>query len=241
MYDSDGEFYCHQVQGAKPHDNNRIVKARIAEALRFLMLGGKLHHTEPPAERADPDFAYDVRVLDVGCRDGWSLEYLKRGCPNGFTFFPRSKQFHNTCGIELSHETAEYAKAKGRNIIQGDIRNLVIEENAFDVIFTRHCLEHLDKPLSALRNIAKMLKPGGTLLAIVPKETHDINPDKSLHSYLFGNDSDLLNLIVAAGLTVTDSFCRNEYSYHKRKYWYKLSARPRCMGPELWVFATKAK
>ena len=50
-YDSDEEFYSRQVLGARPHDNNRIVKTCIAEAIRFLMLGGKLDYTEPPAEK----------------------------------------------------------------------------------------------------------------------------------------------------------------------------------------------
>lgn len=240
VYDSDKEFYAHQVLGARPHDNDRNVKVRIAEALRFLMLGGKLDYTELLVERADPIFPSGIKFLDVGCREGWSLTYLRRGCPDSFTLFPPKKRFSNTCGLELSHKTVKYARAKRRNVIQGDIRHLVIEENSFDVIFTRHCLEHLDKPLDALKNIARMLKPGGTLLAIVPKEIQDINPEKSLHSYQFRNDNDLADLVIAAGLTVTYYFRRNEYSYRKRKYWYKLSARLRYTEPELWVLAKKS-
>jgi SAM-dependent methyltransferase len=240
VYDSDEEFYSRQVLGARPHDNNRIVKTHIAEAIRFLMLGGKLALTEPPAERTDPNFSADTKFLDVGCRDGWSLTYLKKGCPNGFTIFPPKKRFSNTCGLELSRETVKYARAKGRNVIEGDIRNLVIGENVFDVVFTRHCLEHLDRPLDALRNIARMLKPGGTLLVIVPREDQDLNPEKSLHSHQFRNDNELADLIAAAGLTVVDGFRRNKYSYHKRKYWYKLSARLRWTSPELWVLAIKS-
>jgi hypothetical protein len=84
-----------------------------------------------------------------------------------------------------------------------------------------------------------MLKPGGTFLAIVPKESEDLDMEKSVHSYQFRNDDELARLVTDAGLTVTQNFCRNEYTYRMRKYWYKLSARERCMGPELWVFATK--
>jgi len=50
----------------------------------------------------------------------------------------------------MIHKLVEYAQSKGRNVIQGDIRHLVIEENAFDLIYTRHCIEHLDDPLLAL-------------------------------------------------------------------------------------------
>lgn len=239
-YDSDEEFYAHQARRSKRRDNNRLVKSWIAEALHFCMLGGKLNYTNPPVERAEPNFPPDIRILDVGCEDGWFLTYLKKGCPDSFTLFPPKRSFCNACGIELIHRVVEYAQKKGRNVIQGDIRYLVIEENAFDLIYTRHCLEHLDKPLQALKNITKMLKPGGTLFAIVPKENQDLNPQESVHSYQFRNDNELAHLVTIAGLTVTQSFCRNEYTYRKRKYWYKLSARLRRTGPELWVLATKA-
>ncbi|MBW8041637.1 MAG: class I SAM-dependent methyltransferase [Planctomycetes bacterium] len=238
-YDSDEEFYAHQARRSKPYDHNLLVRRFISEALRFCMLGGKLNHTNLPIERAAPNFAPDIRILDVGCGDGWSLKYLKRGCTDGFTLFPPKKRFSNTCGIELIHKVVEYAQKKGRNVIQGDIRYLALEENAFDLIYTRHCLEHLDDPLEALKNITKILKPGGTLFAIVPKESKDLNLQKSVHSHQFRDDNELTHLVTTAGLTVTQSFRRNEYTYRKRKYWYKISARLRCWGPELWVFATK--
>lgn len=238
-YDSDEEFYTHQARRSKRSDNNRVVKGRIAEALRFCMLGGHLKHTDPPVRRIDPDFSPDIRILDIGCGDGWSLEYLRRGCPDGLALFPPKKRFCNTCGIEMIRPVVEYAQTRGRNVIQGDIRRLVIETDAFDLIYTRHCIEHLDDPLTALKNIAKMLKPKGTVLVIVPKEDKDLNPEKSVHSYQFRNDDDLAHLVVSAGLTVTNSFYRDGYTYRKRKYWYRLSRRPRYMSPELWVFATK--
>ena len=167
-YDSDEEFYARQALRSKRHDNNRLVKGRIAEALQFCIFGGKLDHTDPPIVRANPNFSPDIRILDVGCGDGWSLEYLKKGLSENHTMFGSKKKFLNTCGIEMIHKVVEYAQRKNRNVIQGDIRHLIIEENAFDLIYTRHCLEHLDDLLGALKNITKMLKPRGTLLAIVP-------------------------------------------------------------------------
>ena len=237
MHDSDEEFYNRQKPRSNPHDNNRLVTGRGAELLRFLMVGGELVHSEPLAVRGNPDYPSDVKFLDVGCRDGWSLDYLNRGCPVGF--FKGSKQFNNVLGLELINETVDYAKNKGRNVVQADISKTVIEENAFDVIYTRHCLEHLEDPLEALKNMAKMLKPGGTLFAIVPKETEDLNLERSVHSYLFSADDELAKLIEEAGLRVTQNIVRKEYFFKKRKYWYKLRAKRRHWGPELAVLATK--
>lgn len=239
IYESDKEFYKHQIRGSKPHDKNRIVKTRIAEALRFLMVGGKLGHRGRSTERIDPGFPSDIKFLDVGCRDGWSLEFLKKGIARYNNFFEPRKKFVNCTGIELSSKTVDYARERGRNVIQGDIRTLRLEENSFDVIFTRHCLEHLDKPLVALKNITFMLKPGGTLLAIVPKETIDIDTKTSLHSYIFSGNNDLADLVSKTNLRVTSYFKRDSFLSRKRKYWYRLSPSERYVCEELWVFGTK--
>ncbi len=237
IHDSDEEFYNRQAPRSNPHDNNRLVTGRGAELLRFLMFGGELAHSDPIFVRPDPDYPVDVKILDVGCRDGWTLDFLKKGCSTGL--FGGAKKFKNALGLEIINETVEYAMMKGRNVIQADIRKTVVEENAFDVIYTRHCLEHLDEPLEALKNIAKMLKPGGTLFAIVPKETDDLDLEKSVHSYLFSEEDELAKLIEEAGLRVTQNIPRKGYFYQKRKYWYKLRAKQREWGPELAVLATK--
>ena len=240
-YDSDEEFYSHQAKCPHFYDVNRIIRRRTAEAIRFFLLGGTLTHTVPPVTRSDPGFSPDMRFLDIGCADGWSLTYVNKGCPERGSFSRPAKRFHDTCGLELIHEVAEYAQKKGRNVRQGDIRRLVLEENAFDAIYTRHCLEHLDDPFAVLKNVERMLKPGGNLMAIVPLEERDINADRSVHSYQFRDDADLANLVRAAGLTVVQSFRRNGYTFRMRKYWYRLRAPIRQAEPELWVIAAKRK
>jgi hypothetical protein len=47
-YDSDEEFYAHQAHHSKPYDNHILGKGRIAEALRFSMIGGKLNYLTLP-------------------------------------------------------------------------------------------------------------------------------------------------------------------------------------------------
>ena len=236
-YDSDAEFYSRQAGGAHPHDGNMIVRGRIAEALNLLMLGGGLDNTDKAVERLDPGYSANVRFVDVGCRDGWSLEYLASGCRRGF--WGKRKRFGDVCGLELSAETVGYAQSQGRNVVQADIRKDVVKEGCFDVVFSRHCLEHLDKPLDALKNMSRMLRPGGEMLVIVPNETWDIDPERSLHSYVFRETDSLSMLVEAAGLKVTLSFGRDEYYYRKRKYWYRLFPKRRHATAELWVFATK--
>ena len=51
--------------------------------------------------------------------------------------------------------------------IQVDIENLAIEDASFDVVICSHVLEHVNDRL-ALANIYRVLRPGGTLIAMVP-------------------------------------------------------------------------
>lgn len=240
IYDSDAEFYQHQAPRSNPHDKHRPERDRNAELLHFLFCGGQLSHTDPAVVRENPNFPTDIRFLDVGCRDGWSLEYVNNGCPVlGINLFKKRKKYPNTTGIELVSETVGYARRKRRNVVELDIRKSILEGPLFDVIYTRHCLEHIDDPLNALCNIVKMLKKGGIFFAVVPKEEHELDAEKSVHSYLFRKDNELAEMIEHAGLHVTQNIIRNTYSYRKRKYWYKLRAKLRSWGPELCVLATK--
>ena len=43
-----------------------------------------------------------------------------------------------------------------------------LEDNSFDVVYSRHCLEHLDNPEKVIEELYRICKPGGMLDIIVP-------------------------------------------------------------------------
>jgi SAM-dependent methyltransferase len=49
---------------------------------------------------------------------------------------------------------------------QGDLFNLRFDNESFDHVFVCFVLEHLEKPLNALRVLKRLLKPGGTITVI---------------------------------------------------------------------------
>lgn len=62
----------------------------------------------------------------------------------------------------------------------GDIRNwdikdgdaqflATIEDESLDFVHSSHCLEHLRDPLEAIKNWARVLKPGGHIIVTVPE------------------------------------------------------------------------
>ncbi|MEN8257208.1 MAG: class I SAM-dependent methyltransferase [Thermodesulfobacteriota bacterium] len=95
------------------------------------------------------------RLLDIGCGYGFFLEAMAR----------REWQVE---GIELSKPAAEIARAKKI----GTIHSCAVEEmediGLFDVVTMFYVIEHVADPLQTLRNVAKLLKPGGVLVLRYP-------------------------------------------------------------------------
>src|SRR5207253_2636054 len=60
------------------------------------------------------------------------------------------------------HVPASYYRA--------DMCHLPFREQTFDVVVSLQALQYLDKPESALRQMARVLKPGGLLLLSVPND-----------------------------------------------------------------------
>ncbi len=98
------------------------------------------------------------RALDVGCGDGYFTSNLIRlGC--------------RASGMDLSPVAVDLASKRNPT---GDFRThdlttaFPFESDTFDVVWCSEVLEHLFSPLDVLREICRVLKPGGILLATTP-------------------------------------------------------------------------
>jgi SAM-dependent methyltransferase len=111
--------------------------------------------------RARDPAAGPVRLLDVGVGRGRSLRYVE---PLGVA--ERVRWF----GIDLDPRLAErlHRAATWRALLADASRGLPFRDGAFDVVLCEQVLEHLDDPAAALREIARVLRPGGLLVAGVP-------------------------------------------------------------------------
>jgi SAM-dependent methyltransferase/DNA-directed RNA polymerase subunit RPC12/RpoP len=88
-------------------------------------------------------------VLDVGCSDG---RYLKAVQDAGW----------RVAGVEVSRYSAEQAQRRlGVEIHTSPIELLDLQDSQFDLVRMKHCIEHLADPRSALKQVARLLKPGG--------------------------------------------------------------------------------
>ncbi len=124
-------------------------------------------------------------------------------------FIPRFEELHKEDYITADLESP-LAKVKA------DIHKLPFSNNAFDVVLCNHVLEHVDDDILAMKEICRVLKPGGFAILQVPffnplAETTVSDPtitDRGQREKLFGQDDhvrrygkDYPQRIAAAGLT----------------------------------------
>ena len=70
-------------------------------------------------------------------------------------------------GVDISPEQLSRQESVDETIL-GDIQDCALPEASFDVAVCWMVLEHLDRPLAALDNLRRALKPGGLLVLGMP-------------------------------------------------------------------------
>ena len=118
--------------------------------------------------------------------------------------------------------------------IKLDIHQMPFEKNSFDVVLCNHVLEHVRDDIQAMREIARVLKPGGFAILQVPffhpvpeKTFSDTTvTDRKMREKMFGQDdhvrrygSDYAQRIEEAGLKpVEDDFVNTLSDEQRSKY-----------------------
>lgn len=94
---------------------------------------------------------------------------LDVGCGEGFFLFNASKAGYTAKGIDISQDAAEYARREfGLNVEAKPFKELQFPENYFDVVTLWQVLEHVPYPLMVLKEVHRILKPGGLLATSTP-------------------------------------------------------------------------
>jgi SAM-dependent methyltransferase len=104
----------------------------------------------------EPESNGKPRLLDIGCATGSLIAAL------------RERGWECT-GVEISRPQAEYGR-ETRNL---DVRSLPLEENrfpsdTFDAVLASHLMEHLNNPAALLKEIHRILRPGGRFFVTTP-------------------------------------------------------------------------
>nr|WP_281493791.1 metalloregulator ArsR/SmtB family transcription factor [Ancylobacter koreensis] len=139
----------------------------------------RLHAPEEQVEAAIRSALSGVRVgslLDLGTGTGRILELF-------------ADEMERGVGIDLSAEMLAVARAnleragvRNATVRQGDIYNLALPRDAFDVVIVHQVLHFLEDAPRAIREAARVLRPGGRLL-IVDFDPHDLEFLREQHAH----------------------------------------------------------
>ncbi len=96
-----------------------------------------------------------ARILDAGCGSGRNMVDLAR--------------YGSVTGIELSPTSVEAARARGAGeVIEGSVLDMPFEDASFDLAASLDVIEHLEDDVAAMRELRRVVAPGGSLLVTVP-------------------------------------------------------------------------
>jgi len=125
--------------------------ATIADARAKLSTGTDPSQIERTGTRALPG----LRVLDVGCGTGATMDHLKRyGMPHG---------------IDLSELPLKFSRRRGhQRTLRASATELPFESESFDLVTALDVIEHLDDDAQGLSEIRRVLKPGAPVVIFVP-------------------------------------------------------------------------
>ncbi|HEV2477215.1 MAG TPA: class I SAM-dependent methyltransferase [Candidatus Dormibacteraeota bacterium] len=95
------------------------------------------------------------RILDVGCGTGTMLTYLAR--------------YGTAEGIDMDEDAIQYCHERGlTRVSQAGAERLPFADGTFGLVTALDVIEHIDDDRAALREVLRVLSPGGSFLVAVP-------------------------------------------------------------------------
>ena len=99
-------------------------------------------------------FIVGGRLLEIGCSTGEMLVAAK----SSFT----------ATGVEADEKNSHIARARGLDCFSGTLADAHFPDASFDVAAMYHVIEHFPSPRAELRELHRVIKPGGWLVVETP-------------------------------------------------------------------------
>lgn len=105
--------------------------------------------------RSFEKFRQNNRFLDVGCGAGTLLNAA-------------IGENWDVQGLEVSAPSVEHLRRKGIKVFHGDLNSAKFPSDHFDVVTSVEVLEHVEEPEKLLKEIYRILRPGGLFWGTTP-------------------------------------------------------------------------
>jgi len=137
------------------------------------------------ALRGEPSYVWRAgqeRRLDMILRNAGERvkgRVLENGCGIGMYVEKLSAFGGQAIGLEYDFERASEARTRSPHIVNGAGEVLPFPSSAFDLILSHEVIEHVQDDRAAIREMIRVLKPGGRIALFCPNrgypfETHGI-------------------------------------------------------------------
>lgn len=138
-------------------------------------------------EAALPAYAHKNKLIDylfwkrvnvafkAATKDSNHKKVLDFGCGSGVLSYLMAKNGYEVTASDIEFSPLNLVKTKidfpsGINFIEGDIINLDVPDNSFDVIFALDVLEHVDNLEDYVKLFKRLLTPNGVIIISGPTE-----------------------------------------------------------------------
>ncbi len=170
------------------------------------------------------------RLLDLGCGTGrHAFEALRRGARVVALDLGREDLLQARDWMAAIAAAGEAPPAAAGLAVQGDALRLPFPDGAFDRVIVSEVLEHIPDDVAAIREVQRVLRPGGTLAVTVPRwfpervcwllsEEYHTNPGGHVRIY---RASELRAKLRAAGIAITGG--HHAHALHAPYWWLKCA------------------
>jgi SAM-dependent methyltransferase len=110
------------------------------------------------------EFVEVLKLLAARPQGGMLLEY---GCGNGAFLEKAAPLFDRAKGVDFNSDAVKYGQSRGLDIVDTDLAAI---GETFDVVACFQILEHVPSPADSMRELTRLVAPGGLLIVAVPNE-----------------------------------------------------------------------
>jgi len=130
-----------------------------------------------------------AKVIDVGCGVGRLSKIIKR-----------ERDADLTC-LDFSDWACEQLKREGFKTVVSKLPRIPLESATFDVAVATEVLEHLDDPVATLKQMARVVRPGGIVMCSVPNDA--LHPHVELEHQQAFTEASLRHMLSTFGQDIT--------------------------------------
>ncbi len=107
----------------------------------------------------------DDLEIDLVRRYGAGRDVVEAGCGTGLLLRETATFARTVVGLDLSRGMLRLARERGLRVVQGGLTDVPLPSACADLVYAMKVLPHVPPVREALRELSRLLRPGGHLLA----------------------------------------------------------------------------